>query len=90
MSECLVYQLKYGRTIVCNFRSFYELSLITFQVGRLDSDKPAAIRLSGENILEEHCYIDNNDGVVTLTAPTGSITVGHMILFRLLLTFSSS
>ncbi|KIM23110.1 hypothetical protein M408DRAFT_28126 [Serendipita vermifera MAFF 305830] len=58
MSECLVYQLKYGRTIV----------------GRLDSDKPAAIRLSGENILEEHCYIDNSDSVVTLTAPTGSMT----------------
>ncbi|KIM22681.1 hypothetical protein M408DRAFT_28520, partial [Serendipita vermifera MAFF 305830] len=58
MSECLVYQLKYGRTIV----------------GRLDSDKPEAIRLSGENILEEHCYIDNSDSVVTLTAPTGSMT----------------
>jgi kinesin family protein 1 len=41
----------------------------------LDSDKPAAIRLSGENILEKHCYIDNEDGVVTLQAPAASLTV---------------
>ncbi|CAG7848173.1 Kinesin-like protein unc-104 AltName: Full=Protein immaculate connections; Short=DUnc104 [Serendipita indica DSM 11827] len=58
MSECLVYQLKMGRTVV----------------GRLDSNKPAAIRLSGENILEEHCYFDNENGVVTLQASSGSIT----------------
>lgn len=59
MSECLVYQLKLGRTTV----------------GRLDTDKPIAIRLSGESILDEHCYFDNEDGVVTLHAPEGSITV---------------
>ena len=60
MNECLVYQLKLGRTIV----------------GRLDS-KPAAIRLSGESILEEHCILDNDSGVVTLTVPPNSKTVSH-------------
>ncbi|KAG1739940.1 uncharacterized protein EDB91DRAFT_1053464 [Suillus paluster] len=58
MSECLIYQLKPGTTIV----------------GRLDSEKPAAIRLSGENILEEHCYFENTDGKVTLHAMPDSVT----------------
>lgn len=58
MSECLIYQLKPGTTIV----------------GRLDSEKPAAIRLSGENILEEHCYFENTDGKVTLHAMPESVT----------------
>jgi hypothetical protein len=42
----------------------------------MDSDKLIHIRLSGDNILEEHCYFDNDNGVVTLQAPAGSITVG--------------
>ncbi|KAG2014032.1 kinesin [Coprinopsis cinerea AmutBmut pab1-1] len=58
MSECLIYQLKPGKTIV----------------GRLDSDVPAAIRLSGENILPEHCCFENNEGKVTLTAFPDSVT----------------
>ncbi|RXW24238.1 hypothetical protein EST38_g1621 [Candolleomyces aberdarensis] len=58
MSECLIYQLKLGKTVV----------------GRLDTDLPAAIRLSGENIHEEHCYFENNDGKVTLTSISDSIT----------------
>ncbi|KAI0829273.1 kinesin-domain-containing protein [Trametes gibbosa] len=58
MSECLIYQLKNGRT----------------DVGRLDSDKPATIKLSGESITEEHCYFDNNGGKVTLHAMPGSVT----------------
>jgi len=61
MNECLVYQLKTGRTLV----------------GRLDSEKFAAIRLSGESILEEHCFFDNEDGVVTLTVPPSSKTVSQ-------------
>lgn len=59
MSECLIYQLKPGRT----------------DVGRLDSDKPAIIKLSGESINEEHCYFDNNDGKVTLHAMPNAVTV---------------
>ncbi|KAH7924836.1 kinesin-domain-containing protein [Leucogyrophana mollusca] len=58
MSECLIYQLKPGVTTV----------------GRLDSEKLAAIRLSGDNILEEHCSFDNNDGKVTLHAMPDSVT----------------
>lgn len=59
MNECLVYQIKPGRT----------------GVGRHDSENTAAIRLSGESILDEHCVFENADGVVTLQIPTGSITV---------------
>ncbi|KAL6297972.1 kinesin-domain-containing protein [Sparassis latifolia] len=58
MSECLIYQLKSGRTII----------------GRLDSEKPATIRLSGESIAEEHCYFENNDGKVTLHALPDAVT----------------
>ncbi|KIK55370.1 hypothetical protein GYMLUDRAFT_47928 [Collybiopsis luxurians FD-317 M1] len=58
MSECLIYQLKPGKTVV----------------GRLDSDKPAAIRLSGDNILEEHCYFENTDGKVFIHCLPDSMT----------------
>jgi kinesin family protein 1 len=59
MSECLIYQLKDGQTMV----------------GRMDNDKSAAIRLSGESILEEHCWFDNQDGKVTLNALPNAVTV---------------
>ena len=62
MSECLIYQLKPGRT----------------EVGSMDSSKPAAIRLSGESIAEEHCYFDNNDGKVTLYALPNAVTVSSV------------
>ena len=52
--------------------------LTPFQVGRLDSEKPLAIRLSGENISEEHCYFDNNDGKVTLYALPNAVTVSSV------------
>ncbi|KAA1465952.1 kinesin-like protein [Dentipellis sp. KUC8613] len=58
MSECLIYQLRQGRTTV----------------GRMDSDKPVQIKLSGDNILEEHCYFENNEGKVTLHAVADGIT----------------
>ncbi|KAI0034403.1 kinesin-like protein [Vararia minispora EC-137] len=57
MSECLIYQLKLGRTMA-----------LCEQVGRLDSEKAVHIRLSGESIRDEHCYFENNDGKVTLHA----------------------
>jgi kinesin family member 1 len=41
----------------------------------MDGDKPASIRLSGDKILEEHCYLDNDNGVVTIQAPAESLTV---------------
>jgi hypothetical protein len=77
MSECLIYQLKLGETMV-------NLSLIKVcvtsdpvirQVGHVDSQKPVAIRLSGETIREEHCYFDNKDGKVVLCAMPDSVTV---------------
>ncbi|KAF8883405.1 hypothetical protein BD779DRAFT_1539769 [Infundibulicybe gibba] len=59
MSECLIYQIKPGRTMI----------------GRLDSEKPAAIRLSGDNILEEHCYFENTEGKVVIQSMPESVTV---------------
>ncbi|KAI0052618.1 kinesin-like protein [Auriscalpium vulgare] len=58
MSECLIYQLKPARTTV----------------GRLDSEKSAEIRLSGDSILEEHCYFENTDGKVTLHVISDGVT----------------
>ncbi|KAJ7067845.1 kinesin-like protein [Mycena amicta] len=58
MSECLIYQIKPGKTMV----------------GRMDSEKPAAIRLSGDNILEEHCYFENSDGRVVIHSMSDSVT----------------
>ncbi|GAA6005007.1 hypothetical protein JCM11491_002305 [Sporobolomyces phaffii] len=65
MSECLIYQIKQGRTTV----------------GNLDSSKAADIKLSGANILPEHCHFEcttnDEDGsdVVTLHAGSGSTTM---------------
>lgn len=41
----------------------------------MDSEKAVHIRLSGDNILEEHCYLENTDGKVTLHALPDAITV---------------
>jgi len=43
----------------------------------MDSEKPAAIRLSGDNILEEHCYFENNDGKVVIQCMPDSVTVSN-------------
>lgn len=51
------------------------------QVGHVDSQKPVAIRLSGETILEEHCYFDNKDGRVMLYAIQDSVTVRGVLHF---------
>ncbi|CAJ0632034.1 4268_t:CDS:2 [Entrophospora sp. SA101] len=59
MSECLVYQIKNGIT----------------RVGKSEAEAPADIRLSGENIMDEHCYFENKDGVVTLHPCTDSLTM---------------
>jgi kinesin family member 1 len=76
MSECLIYQLKPGRTTV-NIIQCDLLLFLTFtsKVGRMDSEKAVHIRLSGDNILEEHCYLENTDGKVTLHALPDAITV---------------
>ncbi|RPD62104.1 kinesin-domain-containing protein [Lentinus tigrinus ALCF2SS1-7] len=58
MSECLIYQIKPGKT----------------EVGRLDSEKQLSIRLSGESIAAEHCYFENVDGKVTLHAMPDAVT----------------
>ncbi|KAK0560480.1 hypothetical protein OC844_003733 [Tilletia horrida] len=59
MSECLIYQIKPGRTAV----------------GNVDADSAAQIKLSGTNILPEHCFIENTDGVVTIHALSNSMTM---------------
>ncbi|KAI1315790.1 kinesin-like protein Klp8 [Mortierella claussenii] len=59
MSECLVYQLKPGITVV----------------GRLDSSVPADVRLSGTNIQDSHCHFENNNATVTLHPGKSSMTM---------------
>jgi hypothetical protein len=49
-----------------------------YQVGRLDSEVPAAIRLSGDHILEEHCYFENTDGRVVIICMPESVTVRQL------------
>ncbi|KAH8797988.1 kinesin-like protein [Flagelloscypha sp. PMI_526] len=51
MSECLIYQLKPGKSIV----------------GKVGS-ATASIKLSGDQISDEHCYFENVDGKVTMFA----------------------
>ena len=59
MSECLIYQLKQGTTVV----------------GNLDADNGAQIRLSGAKILAEHCVFENEDGKVMIKALPDSMTM---------------
>ncbi|KAI9267970.1 hypothetical protein BDA99DRAFT_558160 [Phascolomyces articulosus] len=59
MSECLMYQIKIGLT----------------KVGRLESAAQPDIRLSGSNILDEHCTFENNNGSVTITPNKDSVTM---------------
>lgn len=47
----------------------------------MDSEKPAAIRLSGDNISEEHCVLENVDDKVMLHAMPDSVTVGVYLAF---------
>lgn len=44
----------------------------------MDSEKLAAMRLSGESILDEHCYFENVDGKVVLHAMQNAVTVGDI------------
>ncbi|PWN54268.1 kinesin-domain-containing protein [Violaceomyces palustris] len=59
MSECLIYQIKPGNTMV----------------GNLDGESAAQIRLSGSNILPEHCYFESSDGAVMIHAMPESMTM---------------
>ncbi|KAI8142449.1 hypothetical protein BJV82DRAFT_714044 [Fennellomyces sp. T-0311] len=59
MSECLMYQIKVGTT----------------KVGRLESEAQPDIRLSGSNILDEHCSFENSNGTVTITPNPESVTM---------------
>lgn len=51
---CLLWMIKPGRTMV----------------GNVESDKPADIRLRGDNVLAQHCYFE--------TAPDGSVELFAM------------
>jgi hypothetical protein len=65
MSEALVYNIKPGKTTV----------------GNVEAEVSAAIRLSGSQILSEHCFFTNENGVVSLTALPDSTTVSPTALF---------
>ncbi len=59
LAECLVYNLKPGKTTVGNVDS--------------NAENQANIRLNGTRILHEHCFFDNaSDGTVTITPYEGA------------------
>lgn len=59
LAECLVYNLKPGKTTVGNVDS--------------NAEHQANIRLNGTRILHEHCVFDNSsDGTVTITPSEGA------------------
>jgi kinesin family protein 1 len=58
MSECLLYLINDGVT----------------RVGSVEANSiPQDIQLSGYNILIEHCLIQNNEGIVTMTPKKGAL-----------------
>ncbi|KAG0145092.1 hypothetical protein CROQUDRAFT_671993 [Cronartium quercuum f. sp. fusiforme G11] len=61
MSECLIYQIKAGTTMV----------------GNTETDQPCDIRLSGRNILPQHCHFesDRETGKVLLYAHENAPTM---------------
>ncbi|KAI8377808.1 uncharacterized protein BYT42DRAFT_571769 [Radiomyces spectabilis] len=59
MSECLMYPIKPGIT----------------RVGGLNRAVEAEIRLSGSNILDEHCYFQNSNETVTIHPLSNSLTM---------------
>ncbi len=61
MSECLIYQIKPGQTLVGNVEG--------------GADEEVHIKLSGSKILGKHCRFDHSDGVVTVTAIADSMTM---------------
>ncbi|KAI9016320.1 hypothetical protein CLU79DRAFT_764454 [Phycomyces nitens] len=59
MSECLMYQLKPGKT----------------RVGRNESKSPGDIRLTGSSIQDDHCTLVNINGTVTIHPNPKSVTM---------------
>ena len=49
-AECLIYNLKPGKT----------------RIGKVDSEVPAEIKLNGLKILDEHCCFENVDNIITV------------------------
>ncbi|KAI9138283.1 P-loop containing nucleoside triphosphate hydrolase protein, partial [Paraphysoderma sedebokerense] len=72
MSECLIYQLRPGRVTIGKTPHSDDL--------HNGKDLPQIV-LSGENILDEHCFVVNEDGIVSITPLHGSLTFvnGHKI-----------
>ncbi|KAI8339356.1 hypothetical protein BC941DRAFT_511726 [Chlamydoabsidia padenii] len=52
----------------------YQLKHGITRVGRFESDN-VDIRLSGPNIMHDHCYFENDNGLVTIFPATGSMTM---------------
>ncbi|CAO3594499.1 unnamed protein product [Absidia cylindrospora] len=77
MSECLVYQIKPGTTLVGRKMDNTNVNGDQVRDGS-DGDKQQPqqyIRLSGSNILESHCRFENVDEVVTIYPNEHSVTM---------------
>ncbi|KAI8362717.1 hypothetical protein EDC96DRAFT_553728 [Choanephora cucurbitarum] len=64
MSECLMYNIKPGRTNVDKFEVDEEDVMPTAPQEKDQTN--SVIRLSGSNINKDHCYFENVDNIVTL------------------------
>lgn len=81
MSECLICERPPSAPTVSRsprpLRNADQIKSGRTTVGNIDSETPADIRLSGDNILPEHCYFESAaDGKVTLhSVPNGTTMV---------------
>ncbi|ORX63090.1 kinesin-domain-containing protein [Hesseltinella vesiculosa] len=81
MSECLLYQIKPGTTLVGRLEAAPVSSATTdADDDRRADDKSTAnqqqcIRLTGANILDQHCRFENTDGEVTIYPSENGITM---------------
>ncbi|KAI9020276.1 hypothetical protein CLU79DRAFT_704045 [Phycomyces nitens] len=76
MSECLMYQVRPGITHVGRAPDPEEdVPVISPACADVSKPKDAYIRLSGTNILEDHCFFENEANVVTLHPNKDSLTM---------------
>ncbi|KAI8089150.1 uncharacterized protein BX664DRAFT_332300 [Halteromyces radiatus] len=76
MSECLMYQLKLGITHVGrNDTIDQQQQQQTDSSQNGNNDGVSTITLGGSNIQDEHCWFDNDNGVVTLHPKNDSLVM---------------
>ncbi|KAI8336206.1 hypothetical protein BC941DRAFT_58400 [Chlamydoabsidia padenii] len=73
MSECLMYQLKLGVTHVGRYDVTDTSGTSSSSTSTNSTEGVSTITLGGSNIQDDHCWFDNNNGVVTLHPKNDSL-----------------